>query len=203
MWHTNAWTAIRQASQEGDTLIVGALMGAAAAAFYRVAKQFASLLQQFGTPIQQAIYPDLARLWSEGKVVEFRHAMQRTCLISGGGALVLFVFIWVFSDILIAVIVGEDYLPSANVLIVHSFVYVVWLAGIAILPTMTSMNRSGESLRITIVCTVLFFSLLPFSLNWLGVIGASVAHIAFGVVWWILSMQSISRHIGKRLAPAA
>ena len=90
VWTTNLNSSIRMASRELDTLVVGCMAGAAAAGFYKVAKQFSGLLGRFADPLYQSIYPELARLWTGKRFFEFRQLIFSSGMIAGLFSL----FIW-------------------------------------------------------------------------------------------------------------
>ena len=72
IWSANVSLLFRKSTQHFDTLIVGGVIDPAAAGLYHVAKRLGAAVLNLGTPIQQAIYPDVARLWTRGELTRFR-----------------------------------------------------------------------------------------------------------------------------------
>lgn len=189
--NTNLTTGIRLLSEQGDVLIVGSTLGTAAAAVYQIAKQFASALLRVGRPIQEAVYPDLARLWAEGQRQSFVRFAIRVGAFSGIVALGLCIALMIARDYLIIFTVGEEYLQASTLVVVLAFAHVVYLTGITVLPTTLTLKRSQDWLKVSLIATVVFFSMLPILIQEYGVIGAGIAHIAYNVVWLVLSVWFI------------
>lgn len=75
---TNWHTTVRMASKEVDTLIIGGILGNASAGLYEIVKQIASVLSRAAAPLYQAVYPELAKLWSAGDHAEFRRLLRKS-----------------------------------------------------------------------------------------------------------------------------
>ena len=67
----NAGNVARKSTRELDILLVGGVLGPAAASLYHIAKKLGEVLVLAGTPIQQAVYPELARLWVRAEIDAF------------------------------------------------------------------------------------------------------------------------------------
>ncbi len=71
-WSANLSLTLRKSAQEFDTLLVGALTDPAAAGLYHIAKRIGRVGQQVGAQVQAVLYPDVTRLWAQGRVREFK-----------------------------------------------------------------------------------------------------------------------------------
>jgi O-antigen/teichoic acid export membrane protein len=184
--HTNLTSALRLLSDEGDILFVGATMGTAGAALFRVAKQFAGVIMRVGFPLQEAIYPDVARLWAEGKRKELSNFSIGTAVMAGVLGLFLWAGLIVFHGQAIMLTVGVQYKNAGPVMILMGFAYVVALAATPGPPVSLALGRSQDLLMVTVSATLGFWLTLPAVTHFYGLIGVGVAHLVFFSTWLAL-----------------
>jgi O-antigen/teichoic acid export membrane protein len=191
MWSTNLIGGIRIASQEGDVLLVGAILGPTAAGTFKVAKSLASLLAQVGNAVQQSVFPDIARLWAEGRVTEFRTFSRQVNWLAGGMGLLCLAAAWPVAAPLVRLTAGDDYLAAAPAFVVQVAVHVIGLFGVTFLPMATSLGKMPDLLKIHAAASLLFFAAVPVVLPSVGVVGAALGHLLYMAVWWIAAHLSI------------
>ena len=129
------------ASKEVDTLIVGGILGSASAGLYKIVKQVASVLSRAADPLYQAVYPELAKLWSAGDRAGFRRLLRRSTLMglgAGIGFLALFALVgrWVLVTLL-----GGDYGAAYKPTLIYLSAVAVQATTFAFHPAALAMDK--------------------------------------------------------------
>jgi len=122
-------------------------------------------------PISQAIYPRINKIVHESPKLGLRYIKQLFVLVGGLG-LLLSVGIYLFSDILVTVLAGEEFTASINVLRALSFVpFIIALSNVtgylAYIPFNMKRQLSIISFCAATIDISLCFSLIPF----VGILG--------------------------------
>ncbi|QGG47309.1 oligosaccharide flippase family protein [Heliorestis convoluta] len=79
---TNLNSSIRMSTRQLDILIVGSILGNHAVGLYKVAKQFSSVLSRLADPLYKAIYPQLTKLYTQKKLLDFKNLIiQSSALV--------------------------------------------------------------------------------------------------------------------------
>lgn len=173
----------RTSTQRFDVLLLGALLGPAAVGMFQLAKRVGIAAQRLGRPLQQAVYPDIARLWARGEVSRFRWIVLRVNLIMGSLGLIAFVILSLNMEAIVRLAFGEAFVPAVPIVIVQVLATTIFLTGNTMNPAMMSMGEDHRLVRITLVATAVFFAAFaPLVLNF-GAIGASIGHVIFNTVW--------------------
>lgn len=193
---TNLSSSVRLGVKEVDVLIVGGIIGPAMAGIYQIAKQFCNIANRFTDPFQQAIYPDLAKLWTNGMWKKFKKFVIRIGILSGLGGLVTWLFFVVAGDFIIQIVVGEKYIAAYGVMVVYMLGNIICFFGVAFGPAVLSMGHAERILLIHIVGHVLYFPILVGLLWQIGVMGAAIAQVVFHGFWFVGMSFSIA-HFGR------
>jgi O-antigen/teichoic acid export membrane protein len=183
IWSTNLSLILRKSTQELDILIVGSQLGPAAAGLYQVAKRLGEMVMKLGAPIQQAIYPDMARLWVRGEHDRFRRTLFKINLSIGVVAFSVLAVLLFEQEAILHLIVGEAFLAAGPLLLTHMLAMAIFLCGITLRPALFSMGRQNTLLAIVVVATAAFYATLLLALPQLGALGASIAHVVFNLIW--------------------
>lgn len=186
---TSANSIIALAPGHLAALIIGTLLGPAAAGLFRVAKQIADAAAKPGDFLAQALYPEAARLAAEGGSVRLRALLVRLGVLSASiGAAALAVIV-LFGEPLVALIAGPDFFGALAVM--------VWLAAAAALvmatapaePTLIALGRAGHVVAAKGAAALLHVALLAGLVPLLGLSGAGVAALAAaslsGALLWL------------------
>jgi O-antigen/teichoic acid export membrane protein len=187
----NLSSSIRLGAEHFDIVIVGAFIGPAATGIYKVAKQFGYIPARLGQPIQQAIYPTLAKYWANQKLSEFRRTIVRFGILSGIAGVMIWLFFLLGGKFILDILVGIEYRSAYGLMLLYMIGFVIYLFGIAFLPTILSMEHPERRLLIYILVHVIYFPTLVLLLNKIGVMGAAIAQIVFHAFWFISMALSI------------
>ena len=199
VWTTNINSSIRMTSRELDLMIVAGLLGPASVGLYKIAKQFASVIQKTVDPLYQAIYPEMAKLFTRGEIKKFISFGLRSSLIAGMfGALVWAVF-YFFSDYIFLFTVGAEYLDAVGVLLWYMMAIVVATIAFPLQPAMLAMGLPHTTFWVHICSTIIYFLTLFVAVPALGLVGAGVAYLVYYVIWSITMMLIESILISQRV----
>ncbi len=201
IWSLNAGNIARRSTRELDILFVGAVLDPAAASLYHIAKKLGEILVLAGTPIQQAVYPELARLWARAEAARFRRTVTQIDLGSGGLGVAFMMVIAFNAELLITLTMGAQFTAAAGPLVFQTLGVVVFLFGTALRPALFSMGMQVRFLQIVTVSTVCFYATLLIAVPSFGIYGAPIAHIVYNLVWLIAMRAAFVE--GIRQGPAA
>jgi O-antigen/teichoic acid export membrane protein len=180
---TNWHTTVRMASKEVDTLIIGGILGNASAGLYKIVKQIASVLSRAADPLYQAVYPELAKLWSAGDHAGFRRLLRKSTwmgLAAGLGFLAVFCLTgrWVLVTLL-----GGDYAEAYEPTQIYLAAVAVQATTFAFHPAALAMDKPADSLYVLLAVTGVYFALLVPAIQLWSLQGAAAAYVVFYVVW--------------------
>lgn len=180
---TNITILIRKSTEQLDALIVGSVIGPAAVGIYYVAKRLGNAALKYGALLQQAAFPDLARLWARREVDRFRRTVMQVSLVTAAFAGAVLLFVWFNADLIVRLVAGSGFEEAALPLIVQMGAMTLALSGVTLRPALLSMGRQGSLLKIVLAAALGFYLCMLVALPQLGVVGASLAHVVFHAVW--------------------
>ncbi|MXU65210.1 lipopolysaccharide biosynthesis protein [Oceanomicrobium pacificus] len=185
LWNSNINVILRQSTQRFDTILLALVVDPVIVGYFHIAKRSSNAALRFGRPLRQAIYPDIARLWSAGQFDRFRTVV----FITSGGVLavmfVVFLPVMFYAGPLVALVFGQGYADAAGIVTIQALAVVLYLGGIILNPTLLAMGCDRQLVRVTFVATIMFFAgFLPMA-KLFGGEGAAMAHLMFNVVWLV------------------
>jgi len=195
IWSLNFSVAIRKSTRELDTLLVGALLDPAAVGLYHVAKRLGDAALKVGVPIQQAIFPDVARLWVRRDTVRLRRTVQQVNLASAAIAALGLALVALDVDQLLGATVGSSFAEADGPLLLQMAAVTLALGGIALRPALLSMGLQRRLLYAVMIASLGFYGCLLIAVPTMGVLGASLAHVIFNGVWLVICLTIFQRHL--------
>jgi O-antigen/teichoic acid export membrane protein len=200
IWSLKASVLIRRSTGDVDTLLIGAFLDTGAVGLYHVAKRFGDATLKVGVPIQQVLYPDIARLWARRELDRLRSTVAQIDLITGALAAAVLAGVGLNIDLVLGLTVGPDYADAAILVMLQLIATTTALFGTALRPALLSMGLQVQLLKIVIVATVGFHATFAGLLPLLGVVGASTAHIVSNTLWLIGAVIMFLRRIRHEIA---
>lgn len=194
--------AVRIGSREVDTLLVGWMLGTAAAGLYKVVKQFASVMGQLTDPFYQAVYPQLARTWSRGDRGAFGRTVRGSVAAGGAAGVAVWVAFVALGPWILRLTVGAEFAGAYPVLVWYMAGTALSVATFALLPATLAMGMAGASLRVLLASTALYLALLALLLPAAGLWGAGPAYLCFYLAWSAGMGLVITRGLRRGGAPA-
>lgn len=171
----NLSSMVRITSEEGDVLLVNALVGPAGAGKYKLAKNFAGIVHKVAGPLTGAIYPEIARLVAGGDRRLFGRIFRDVnigCGLFGlaavGGWALLGSHILHFT-------VGERYADSYATVLILTLAIAIAFFGVACAPTLLALQKWRETFLIAVVSTIAFFASAAVLALHFGAEGAAMA----------------------------
>ena len=181
-WATNFNATVETAFNHVVTLVVGAVLGPASAALWRVGRQVADAMAKPAKLLAPALYPELARLRAaQGEAAMGRLALQ-VGLLGGGVATGLLLLTVLLGGPILTVTMGEAFAPAAGVMIWQVAAAAVGIWALPIEPMLVSMNRAGLALRVRLIVCVGYLAILTPMIRAYGANGAGFSLLAAAVV---------------------
>lgn len=191
-WNTNLTSTLDVAFTHVATLMVGALVGPAQAAFWRVGRQVADAVAKPAKLLTPALYPELARLKSEERHTAMWRLARNVGLLAGSVGTVLLAASAFAGPALLTLVMGQGFAPAAEVMTWQVAAAVIGVFALPLEPMLISLGKPGRAVRVRLVVSVAFLSILPFLVTRFGLIGAGAGlaaasgALALGMLWFIL-----------------
>ena len=154
--------------------------------------------QRICRPIQQAIYPDLARIWARGEKQRFRRVVLRV-----NASLTLFSTVAIlgaayFMESIVAIAFGEAFKSVAPLIDIQLFAVALFLSGNTLGPALLSMGADKALLVVSVIATAAFFAAIVPMLHHFGPAGAVFCQVLFNLIllggsWGLFLRLSSSR----------
>jgi O-antigen/teichoic acid export membrane protein len=183
---TNAQLTVRTAQGEVDMIVVGSTLGKASAGLFRVIKQLGTIPGRIFNPFEAVLFTELARCSATKDYAGFRSLLRRTVAISGTGSFLIWIAAAVFSEQLIELIAGHEFVAAAQPFRIYLFAMILQVVGMPILRAMIALGRPGtlfifdSASLIVLACGAITGAAL-WGLS--GIAAAIVVHKAIQVTW--------------------
>ena len=190
---TNCHSTVRMSTNEFDLLVVAGILGAPAAGLFKVVKQITGILIRTVAPLSQAIYPELAKKWATQQLDEFRHLVRSSIWMGMVPAVLALIAFAAVGDLGIHYSFGSQYVAAYETAIIYLVAVAIAMSSFAYQSVMLSMGRSGESFKILLVATIVYFVVLVPSLRQFGLPGAAWSYLLYYICWAILMWRAVWR----------
>jgi len=188
-WATNFSSTLDVAFTHVITLVVGALMGPAPAALWRVGRQVADGLAKPARLLIPALYPELAKLRAADGEAAMNRLARQVGLLGGAAAGVLLLVTALVGKPLLVLVMGQAFAPASGIMTWQVAAAAIGVLSLPVEPMLVSLGRAGAALRVRlVVCVVYLIALAPvikaFGLTGAGaaLVGAMAA-MALGMFW--------------------
>ncbi len=201
---TNLHGTTRLGARELDVMIVGGLLGPAAAGLFKIVRQFARAAGRLDEVARQAIYPDLSKTWARRDIRRFGDLIRGPALVLGGAGLAVWIGFLLFGRPVLNGTVGPEYAAAYGPILVYLGGVLIAMATFHFQSVLLAMGRPGELFRVTAGATLVYFAALFLLVQVRGVLGAALAFVVFQALWsaWMgLAIRSRWRLTEAREAP--
>jgi O-antigen/teichoic acid export membrane protein len=186
--------AIKTFINNGDVLLLGALLGPAPVAFYNIAKKLAYMILIFIDPLTNTIFPQFSLLISERKFSDIRMMIKKVSKIILGPALLFVVVVYFLREYIVLFTFGEQYIEATIPLIYLAINAVIGGVLFWNVPLILSLGMAKFRLIINIIGLIIGGGVAYFSIPIYGTIGAAIGLlIANGIVTITFSIVSYSK----------
>jgi O-antigen/teichoic acid export membrane protein len=175
MWGANADVTIAELAGRIPPLVIGWLLGPAAAGLYAVAQRATSVLAKPAQVLGQAAYAELARLAVGGdRGPRMRTAVRNAAIVALAAATPVCAAVALFGKTAAVALAGHAFASSGPVMAWLVLARGIHLAAPAMSAALTALGRPGLSVSANLVSGVALLLLLPVLLGWAGLVGAGV-----------------------------
>lgn len=189
---TNLYSTVR-ALRDLDIPLLGWALGPSATASFKIARQVAAALNKVIDPFFVAVYPDLARLHSQGKTADAKRLVYRSAVSLGAVGVVVFAVFLVIGEPLMVWVLGEEF-RAAYVVTAWCIVgAVVWAFAQPLSPMLMVLGRHAPLLVINVTASVLYLIGVGTSAKFIGLSGVGAAYAGFLLLWALLSALLLKR----------
>ncbi|MBA3730241.1 MAG: lipopolysaccharide biosynthesis protein, partial [Sphingomonas sp.] len=173
--HVNLTSSLTAAWGPIARLVVGGLIGPAAAGIYRIAASLADSAQKPADLLGKAYYPEVVRMDLKSKQ-PWKLMVRGTVLATAAGVVGLLVLL-VAGRPLIDALFGSEFLPAYPVLLLLMAVPLLAMISFPLVPMLYALDRPAAPLNARLAATVLYFAIVA-PLSWrFGVTGAAAAFV--------------------------
>ena len=110
LWWTNLRTIVRIPVRQLDLIIINQVMSLETVGIYKAYKEVAGIVSRLGEPINQAVYPEFAKLLGHNNSKDTVRVTRTLMLLLSGLALVTLAGFYIAAEPMISLLFGEDYL---------------------------------------------------------------------------------------------
>ena len=203
-WATNLNATVSVAFTHLVTLMVGALLGPAEAALWRIGRQVADAIAKPVKLMTPALYPELVRLLVEGREREMWRLTARIALTASGVGLLLLAVSGLGGAPLLHLVMGPGFAAAAGIMTWQVAAAVINLISLPLEPMVITLGRAGATVWVRVVAAAAFVAALPLLVPHYGLTAAgaglvaSNAAIAMGMLWLLMQQHAAGRG-GKSL----
>lgn len=177
-WATNFNGSLDTAFTHVITLVVGAVLGPAEAALWRVGRQVADGMAKPAKLLIPALYPELAKMRATGGEAAMHKLARQIGVMGGAVAGVLLLVCVVAGGPLLALVMGKPFAAAAPIMTWQVAAAAIGILALPLEPMLVSMDKAGVALRVRgVVCAVYLLALVPV-IRALGLTGAGAALVA-------------------------
>jgi len=176
IWWTNLRTIIRIPVQRLDVIIIGSVMDMTTLGIYKVYKEFAGLISRVGDPVNQAIFPEFAKLIGQQDSQKSIDITKKTMLLLTGVGTLAFLSLLFSAEFLIGQFFGEQYLTLSLALYLMLAAYTISFITVPINSLFIAAGFAKYSFFV-LLFTNFIYLISAFSLGYLyGIYGLIIAY---------------------------
>lgn len=174
--HVNLTSSLTTAWGPIARLVIGGLLGPAAAAIFRVASSLADAAEKPADLLSKAFYPEVVRM--DLATRKPWRLMLRGAALAATVGLASVLVLLVVGRPLIEILFGEEFLAAYPVIMVLLAAPLLAVISFPLPSMLYALDRPDAPLKARLIGTIVFFALIA-PLAWeLGVIGAAIAFVA-------------------------
>jgi PST family polysaccharide transporter len=150
-WHIFLSTAAISLYTASNTFILGLLTNNTIVGYYSAGEKAVKAVQGVIGPISQAVYPHINKLVTESPVCALKF-IKKVLLILGAVGFILSLFLALFADIIVGVLLGNQYANSVNVIKILAFLpFIIALSNVFGIQTMLifKLNKAFSNIIVT------------------------------------------------------
>ncbi|MBL8644670.1 MAG: lipopolysaccharide biosynthesis protein [Rhodospirillaceae bacterium] len=183
------------------TFLIGFAGGPTEAGLYKIGKDVATTLTKPAELLNQSIYPEFAKLGSQGSWAEFPRLILRGGALGGGAGVVLLAIALLFGQAFLTVAFGDEFVAAYAVLVLLVAAATLTVSGFSMDPALFAMGRPGIPLQVNAVSVFgIFLPLIYLLGKTYGATGAGLAALASSIFVFCVMAFFTTHQLRKRLA---
>ena len=170
---------------------------------FRSGKDVSTALTKPAEMLNHSIYPEFARLGSEGSWAAFPKLIWRGGALGVGAGVVLLALCMTLGGVFLSLVFGPDFAAANSVLVLLIAADTLTIAGFSMDPALYAMGRPGIALQVNIVGVFgVFLPLLLYLGDRQGADGAGIAALVSSIVIFVAMAVLTALELRKRMAIA-
>ncbi len=178
---TNAGVTLKSVAQQVPLLVVGFVVGPAAAGFFRLAYQLKDAASRFAEMLSRSMYAEFSTLHAHGNTGEGTILFGQLRWIAAIGAVLLTLLAFFAGRPILLLIAGPEFLPAYPILLILACASAIELFGVGYEPHLMAVGKPHISLIIRAISALLLIAIMIILLPALGSVGAAYAILAYSV----------------------
>jgi len=201
LWRMVLWTNLQGSlglvSGRLATVLVGMLLGPAAAGLYLVAYQAASVIERPLQIVKRALDPEFARLAASGDGATLASLHRRTLMLTGLVAAPLLLLLALAGDRLLALFVGEAFVAAHGVLVLLALKTTLLVLTLPSAALLVMLGDAGRLFWLQLAGRSLQLASLAVLAPGFGLLGAGAAALLAAAVELALTRQAINARLRR------
>ncbi|MFC0408043.1 lipopolysaccharide biosynthesis protein [Roseomonas elaeocarpi] len=177
VWFTNLGSSLNVAWGPLSNLVVGAVLGPAAAGLYRVAQTVTDALTKPAELLSRAFYPEIARLRQNARTDDFWRLSARSAGLAGLGAAAAAAVVALLASPFVRAAFGGSYAAAAVPLAIMAISLVLTVPAFPLEPLLVTLGHVRTAFVVRAAVTVTYLGLLGALAHLAGLTGAAVAYV--------------------------
>ena len=178
-------------------LIVGGLLGPAAAGLYRVAATLADSAQKPADLLAKAYYPEIVRMDFASKK-PWKLMLRGTALATALGALAVLIIVLAGRPLLTGLF-GQEFIGAYPILMILILVPMLGVISFPLPPMLLAMDRADAPLKARLAGTIVYFLIVVPATSRFGVSGAAGAFaVSYVAMVIVLALQLRRQYVQVR-----
>ncbi|MDL2340025.1 MAG: lipopolysaccharide biosynthesis protein [Pseudomonadota bacterium] len=199
--NVNLSTSLNATAGPAANLIVGAILGPAAAGIFRIARSIAQSIESPADFLEKAFYPEVLR--QDLNTKRPWNLMLRSAVVAAFIGTVMVAAILIGGRYLIPVIFGAQYGAAYPVVAIMVFATFIAAVTFPVVPMLYAMNRAPVTLVAKFLGTSIFLlGLFPLC-RWAGVPGAGMAFVLGDLTALAIDLSTLWREYVRRVGRPA
>ncbi|MBK5264144.1 MAG: oligosaccharide flippase family protein [Alphaproteobacteria bacterium] len=179
---TNADITLRELAPRAAPLVLGWVLGPAAAGLYSLAQRASVVLQQPAQMLGQASYAVIAKLVAAGNFPEMRQAVSKSLLIAMAVSVPITLLLALFGKPLLGLLGGKGFKEGVSLLVLIAISRTITVGTPSLSAALTALGKPGSSIMVNLAANLGLLPLLPLFLHLMGLSGAG----------WHMILQSLT-----------
>jgi O-antigen/teichoic acid export membrane protein len=199
----NADLTLRDFAPKAVPLIVGAVLGPAAAGIYSLANRAAVVIQQPATQLAQASYPVIAKLLAAGDIPAAKRLSWKTAGYAMAAAVPVVILLAFFSKQILELMGGKGFGAGALVFILLAIGRAALLGAVPLSSLLIALGRTTASILVNVGVNLLTLPLLVGALTTMGLPGSGWYGAVTGIGTFLIlaALLALGKTRPARLEP--